>query len=296
MHTPPLPGRFGLKREVEMKVLIAGCGDVGTALGLQLVRRGHTVWGLRRRVDLLPPEILPIALDLVHDPLPGRIPSVDRVVYAAAADQGTEDAYRAAYVDGPGRLLDFMEAAETPRPDRFLFVSSTAVYGSTGGEWVDEDSPCHPDGFRGSTVLEGERRVWSSPIPGVVLRLGGIYGPGRTRMLDLVRSGRARCPHGPPVWTNRIHRDDCAGALAHLLEHPRPEPLYLGVDHEPTPLCDLYRELAEMLGVPAPGIDPEPSRDRSNKRVSSLRLRESGYQFRFPTFREGYRQLLEAEP
>jgi len=278
-----------------MNILIAGCGDVGTVLGQELARKGHSVWGLRRRAERLPPELRPLALDLTKDDLEGRIPPVDRVVYAAAADAGTEAAYRAAYVVGPQRLLDFLEESARSRVDRFIFVSSTAVYGTAGGDWVDEDSPCHPDGFRGTTVLEGEGRVRSSSLPGVVLRLGGIYGPGRTRMLDLVRSGQARCPAGEPVWTNRIHRDDCAGALAHLLEHPNPDPLYLGVDHEPTALCDLYRELAQMLGAPEPGIDPQPARDRSNKRVSSRRLRESGYRFRFPTFREGYRNLLAGE-
>ncbi len=276
-----------------MRVLIAGCGYVGTELGRELASLGHTVWGLRRSPGVLPAGIRPVAADLLRDDLAPLLPAVDRVVYAVAADGPREEAYEAAYVTGPRRLLSaLLDRGEGV--ERVIFVSSTAVYGDAGGDWVDEATPCHPENFRGSTVLRGEETVLEGPFPGVVLRLGGIYGPGRTRLLDLVRDGRARCPGDGPIWSNRIHRDDCAGALVHLLGLPRPESTYLGVDDEPTPLCQVYRELAEMLGAPAPPTDPGLSRDRSNKRCANGRLRDSGYRFRFPTFREGYRSMMEA--
>jgi nucleoside-diphosphate-sugar epimerase len=282
-----------VEEETPLKVLIAGCGYVGTALGLELAAQGNTVWGLRRSAGKLPPPIRPVTANLLEDPLEEVLPQVDRVVYAVAADGPREEAYRKAYVEAPRRLLAALMARGDP-VERFIFVSSTAVYGDAGGGWVDETTPCVPENFRGSTVLEGEETVLASTVPGLVLRLGGIYGPGRTRLLDRVREGEARCPGDGPIWSNRIHRDDCAGALAHLLHLQEPHPVYLGVDDAPTPLCQVYRELAVMLEAPEPQVDPASSRDRSNKRCSNRRLRESGYRFRFPTFVEGYRHLMES--
>jgi nucleoside-diphosphate-sugar epimerase len=110
-----------------------------------------------------------------------------------------------------------------------------------------------------------------------------------------VRGGRAVCR--PGAWSNRIHLDDCAGVLRHLLLLPEPEPLYLGVDREPAELCEIQRWLADRLGVAPPVSAAEVGggggRRRSNKRCSSDRLAASGYRFRFPTYREGLGALLE---
>jgi nucleoside-diphosphate-sugar epimerase len=125
-----------------------------------------------------------------------------------------------------------------------------------------------------------------------VLRLAGIYGPGRTRLIDQVRSGTARCPEGQSPWSNRVHRDDAAGMIAHLLALGTPRPTYLGVDDEPAPLCDVYRFVAELLQVPPPASGPVAARERSNKRCSNRWIRESGYRCRYPTYREGYRAMI----
>lgn len=274
-----------------MRVLIAGCGYVGTELGLRLARVGHEVWGLRRNAGGLPPPIRPISADLLGPALVSRLPSVDRVVYAAAADTGAEDAYRVAYVDGVRNLVAALGEARAP-VDRFVFVSSTAVYGGRGGEWADEGTTPAPADFRGRMVLEGERRVEAGPFAPVVLRLGGIYGPGRGRLIERVRAGEARCSGGDPVWSNRIHQGDAAGAVAHLLTLDSPEAVYLGVDDEPSPICDVYRYVAELIGAPPPPEGTEARAPGSNKRCSNARLKSAGYRFEFPTYREGYRAVL----
>ncbi len=279
-----------------MKVLIAGCGYVGSKLGLLLRQDGHRVWGLRRDPSTLPGEIEPVTADLLADDLVDRLPPADRIVYAASADGRDPAAYRRVYVDGVANLLDALQRADGPPVERWVFVSSTAVYADAGGDWVDEESPTEPENFRGTTVLEGERLVLESPLPSTILRLGGIYGPGRTRLLEMVREGRARCPANGPIWSNRIHRDDAARALRHLLELSDPAPIYLGVDEEPTPICQVYRELARMLDAPEPTVDPELSRSRSNKRCSSRLLRASAFSFRYPSFREGYQAMIDARP
>jgi len=275
-------------------ILIAGCGDVGCRLGLRLVGEGHTVWGLRRRPEALPAELRPLAADL-SDPetLRDLPPALDVVVYTTAADGHADEAYRRAYVTGVDHLLNVLEARPDP-PKRFLFASSTGVYGQTDGSWVDESSPVEPRSFTGRRVLEGEERCRAGTIPSVSLRLGGIYGPGRTRLIERVASGAATCPAGEPVFTNRIHSDDAAGALAHLTALADPEPVYLGVDAEPADLCEVSRFLARRLGVAPPETVPrDPSYRRGgSKRCSSRRLQSSGFSFRYPTYREGYAALI----
>jgi nucleoside-diphosphate-sugar epimerase len=279
------------------RVLIVGCGYVGTALGQELAARGDLVWGIRRNPELLPPSIQPIQADILQtDALPGLLPDApDVVVYAASAGGFSDHEYRAAYVDGVRSLLRALVRMGA-QPERLLFTSSTGVYGRSDGAWVDEDTPPEPAAFNGSRVLEGEHLVLDGPFRGVVLRIGGIYGPGRTALLDRIRSGQAVCPP-EPVWSNRIHRDDCAGALLHLLDHPDPASIYIGVDREPADICTVMTWLADRLGVPRPGrVEGAGGTSRgSNKQCSSDRLVESGYQFRYPGYREGFEAVLAEE-
>lgn len=280
------------------RILIAGCGDVGTALGRVLAAGGAEVFGLRRRTAALPAPLRPVTADLTDPRTLSALPErIDQVVYTAAADGRTEEAYRRAYLDGPRHLLEALDDRRVA-VQRFVYCSSTAVYGQTTGEWVDESSATTPPTFAGQILLAGERTVLEAGIPAIVVRLAGIYGPGRTRLVDQVRSGRATCPDGPPVWTNRIHRDDCVGALRHLLALPGAAGIWLAVDDEPAPLCTVLDWLADRLGVPPPRQVPKRSppeaRGDTNKRCRNTKLTASGYRCRFPSFREGYAALLAA--
>lgn len=278
------------------RVLIAGCGDVGNRLGRRLLKAGQEVWGLRRNVARLAPGLRPVAADLA-DPasLAALPPDLTLVAYAAAADGRSEGDYQRAYVEGLGNLLAALDE-QGQRPRRVLFTSSTGVYGQDDGSWVDETSPIEPASFTGRAMLDAERVLEESAFPGTVVRLGGIYGPGRTRLVDQVRRGEAVCPEGAPLYTNRIHSDDAAGILAHLLAMEDPEPVYLGVDGDPADLCEVLTFLAEELGVPPPRQGPN-SRRAGSKRCSNRRILGAGYRFSYPGFREGYRALLaSAEP
>jgi nucleoside-diphosphate-sugar epimerase len=221
---------------------------------------------------------------------------LDVLVYAAAADRGDDAAYRAAYVDGlRNAIAALARRAEAPR--RVFFTSSTAVYAQRSGEWVDETSPTEPTQFRGMRMLEAERELLASGMPATVLRLGGIYGPGRTRLVERVRSGRAWIHPGPPRYTNRIHRDDAVGALCHLaalaLAGEPLAPIYLAVDDEPADEAVVLRWLADRLGVSLPPPPPgQGEGSEPNRRCRNARLRAAGYRFRHPTFREGYAALL----
>jgi nucleoside-diphosphate-sugar epimerase len=280
-------------------ILIAGCGYVGIALGARLAAEGHAVWGLRRSAEGLLPSIRPVVADLtVPATLRHLPPGLDVIFYTAAPNSADEAAYQAIYVDGLRHLLEALER-QRQSPRRVFFTSSTAVYAQSTGEWVDETSPAEARHFSGSRLLEGERLLGHGPFPATVLRLGGIYGPGRTRLIERVRRGLAACQDAPPAYTNRIHRDDCAGALRHLMLLPRPDPLYLGVDHEPADQCIVLRWLAAELGAPPPGLETPPAsatrRHGTNKRCCNAKLVASGYMFRYPTFRDGYGPLLAAD-
>jgi nucleoside-diphosphate-sugar epimerase len=178
-----------------------------------------------------------------------------------------------------------------------IFTSSTGVYAQDGGEWVDESSPAEPRHFSGRRMLEGERLLRGSRFESTVVRLAGIYGPGRCRLIERVRSGQASIPPSA-VYANRIHRDDCAAVLHHLMRLERAAPLYVAADEEPAETAEVLRWLAARLRVPEPPIDREAGATRygrsSNKRVRSTGLRTSVYRFLFPTFREGYGAIIDA--
>ena len=139
-----------------------------------------------------------------------------------------------------------------------------------------------------------------SPIPATVVRFAGIYGPGRGWLIERARSG-ASCSDDPPKYTNRIHRDDCAGVLAHLVglavDREWLDDRYIGVDDEPAAECEVLDWLAARLGAPPPRRTPAgaPAARGSGKRCSNARLRGTGYRFRYPSFRDGYAAVLAGE-
>nr|WP_298249534.1 SDR family oxidoreductase [uncultured Halomonas sp.] len=276
--------------------LILGCGDIGTALGRRLQAQGQRVIGARRRAESLEGTGLEaVAADLADPASLAGLPDADILVYVASADRFDEDAYRAAYPEGLAAILAEFAAREKP-PRHVFFVSSTSVYAQCDGESVDEASPTEPTGFSGRLMCEAERALSDHSLPGSVVRFSGIYGPGRDRLIRQVGEGRI-APPSPAMYTNRIHRDDCAGVLAHLIDRvladKAVEALYLATDCEPAPLHDVMAWLAKQLKVEATDIIQSPLRRRASKLCSNARLLESGYVFRYPSFREGYAQVLK---
>lgn len=277
------------------RLLIAGCGDVGTRLGLQLAGQGLHVFGLRRHPEALPAPLQPVAGDLASDACPAAWPEgpLDYLVYTAAATSHDEPGYRLAYVDGLRRVLGWL-ALHDQRPRRLLFVSSSGVYGQQQGEWVDERSPTEPAGFSGQVLLEAEALALGSGLPASVVRLAGLYGPGRRWLLDQVRQGH-RVPAEPPQYGNRIHADDAAGLLAFLLQEDAcGTPLdacYLGVDDDPAPLHEVVDWLRQRLGVTAEG-EQRVSRRPGSKRCSNARARALGWVPAYPSYREGYGAMI----
>ena len=244
--------------------------------------------GLRRR-GRLPEPLQTVHADLTD---PGSLRAVtadpDLLLYLPSPDSRDEVAYRRVFIDGLRTLLEALSG--TPR--RVVFVSSTAVYGDLDGDWGDEETPAHPQRFNGRILFEAERWVSALATRSVILRLGGIYGPGREALVRRVRSGTP-CREGG--WSNRIHAVDAARALVHLATLADPAPCYLGVDHEPTTDCTVLRWLARHLGLPEPPVDTAAAAgDPKRKRLRNRRLCATGFTFSYPSFREGYAQLTDA--
>jgi nucleoside-diphosphate-sugar epimerase len=240
----------------------------------------------------MPEGVEPIACDLAHvDRLVALLPpKLDGVCFTAGADGPSERLYRAVYVDGLRNLIEAL-SARTHADLRLIVASSTAVYAQDAGEWVDESSPAVPTRMQGKVMLECERIAMMAPFRTSVVRLGGIYGPGRSRLIEQVRAGLLR-PSAAPHYTNRIHRDDAAGFFCHLLSLENPCSLYLGVDDDPADLALVVRWLAAVLDVPVPQSDPDASPVTTGKRCRNRELRTSGYRLLYPSFREGYARML----
>jgi len=276
-------------------ILIAGCGGIGCELGLELISQGHTVFGLRRETSELPDGIKPIEADLANslDNIPKNL---DYIVYSASAGKYKDIAYYQAYVAGVKNVL---EAVKNQAIKRFFFVSSTSVFGQSEGEVVTEESPTAEATFSTKRLLEGEELVNQSKFNSTVLRFGGIYGPGRNHLINLVLEGKAHCIEG--VFSNRIHSSDCVGMLSHLIDLSEQDSklidsLYIGVDNQPTLSCEVYEWLAEQLSVSdIEHSDPtEHSRSmRSNKQLSNAKIRKTGYELKYPSYQDGYSEIIE---
>ena len=283
-----------------MRVLIVGCGYVGLPLGAELVKQGHEVFGLRRspgaEAELRSAGIKPLAGDITKAdsliPLPA---SYDWVVNCVSASGGGAEEYREVYLQSSRNLIEWLGAAP---PKKFVYTSSTSVYGQNDGSLVKESSPTEPAVETGKILVETERvlleAVRARRFPAVILRLAGIYGPDRGYWFKQYLKNEARIEGNGARLLNMIHRDDVAGAIIAALTSGRPGEVYNVVDDEPVSQLHFFQWLSGPLGKELPPSVPEDpvavrKRGVTNKKISNRRLKmELGYQFKYPTFRQGY--------
>jgi nucleoside-diphosphate-sugar epimerase len=289
-----------------MRVLIVGCGYVGLPLGAALAAVGNEVFGLRRAAwggaEAEWAGIEPLAGDITRpEDLAGLPTGYDWVVNCVSSAAGGAEGYRSLYVRGTLNLLEWL-AARPPR--KFVYTSSTAVYGQNDGSVVDESAPTEPLAETARVLVEAEKvlaeAVRQRGFPAVIMRLGGIYGPGRGYWFKAYLSGEARIEDGGGRVLNMIHRDDVVGALIAALEKGRPGGIYNGVDDEPVTQLGFFQWLSGALGGAMPPAAPEApgtprKRGSTNKRVSNRKLKtELGYAFKYATFRQGYEAEIGA--
>jgi nucleoside-diphosphate-sugar epimerase len=288
-----------------MRVLIVGIGFVGLPLGAELARRGHDVSGLRRDKSaasaLQAAGIKPLFADITQPANLATLPrEFDWVVNCVAS--GGED-YRRIYLDGMRNLIECLAPTGEPgRRDagapRFVYTSSTSVYGQNDGSLVDEKSPTEPGAETARVLLEAENELLTAAhrknFPAMILRVAGIYGPGRGHWFAQFLAGEARLEGDGARILNMIHRDDVIGSVIAALERGRGGEIYNAADDEPVSQLNFFSWLAAILGKPMPGSATENAgaprkRGITNKKISNQKLKtELGYRFKYPTFRDGY--------
>lgn len=282
---------------MSLHILLVGCGDLGTEVARLLISSNHQVTGVRRseqtdhRFKCIQADVTnPDTLHAIHDLSP------DIILYCVAASGQTDAQYKAAYVDGLRHILKAQ--AHNVKLKHVFFVSSTRVYGQEGSALLDDDTRAIPADFGGERLLEAEQLLNAMPFPTTVLRLSGIYGPGRLRMITL-----AQAPHAWPQensWTNRIHRDDAALFIHYLISQlalnapiTKMHNTYIVTDSTPVSQFEVINWLAQHLKIDS--RCPQQTRDIiKGKRLSNQRMLASGFQLRYPNYQLGYATLLSA--
>ena len=267
------------------QILIAGCGYVGQATGDLFHAAGWAVEGWThsaKSAATLSAKPYPVyRVDIADQAqIQARAGAFDAVIHCASSSGGGVEAYRQIYLNGARNLLIRFSGSQ------ILFTGSTSVYAQCDGSWVTEESETKPARQEGGILLETEDLVLGDG--GIVARLGGIYGPGRSALLTKFLSGTAMIDPENDRFINQVHRDDIAGALFLLLNRPsRAREIYNVVDDQPILQSECYRWLAERMNRPVPPIGKakgQPKRGASNKRVSNAKLRRLGWVPQYRTF------------
>jgi nucleoside-diphosphate-sugar epimerase len=290
-------------------IVILGCGYIGLELGRQLTEAGHDVVGVRRSDSgceaIEAAGFEPVQADLTDRAAVDALPDADWLVFAASSGGRGPDAARRIYVEALRAVIDSYGQRESP-PDRLVYTSSTGVYGDHDGEWVTESTPLDPTTDKTRVLVDAERvareRSHKYGIDGTVARFSGLYGPDRYRL--------ERYLEGPVTegYLNMVHREDAAGAVAYLLTADRArDQSVLVTDDEPAEKWAFADWLADECGRERPPKQTKQERltDESlsaagrrriltSKRCSNGYLRELGYSLRYPTFREGYRAVVDS--
>lgn len=269
--------------------LLVGCGDIGNTLACQLPAE-YQCTGLRRNIDHLGDGIEGLSADYCNEAslqqaLAGR--TFDFAVITLTPSSYSEGGYRDSYIAGVNALINSLSVSRS-----VFFVSSSSVYAEDAGAIVNEESTVDAKGFSGRIMAEAEALLMASHLPVCTVRFSGIYGPGRQRLISRIRD---RNFSNAVTFTNRIHRDDCAGVLAHLMQlqsnsHDL-QPCYLASDNLPVLNTEVEQWMCERLGISYSSAENTTAAP-SGKRCSNQRLRESGYEFIHSDFKSGYQPML----
>jgi nucleoside-diphosphate-sugar epimerase len=273
-----------------MNVLVVGLGYVGSPLAAELARLGHEVLGLRRREAPEPAGVRVLQGDATAPDTWARVPSeFEQVVVLLSAGERNEAAYERTYLKGARAIR-----ARFPRA-RLVWVSSTAVYADDGAGVVTDDTQANASAGTPAVLLAAEGAVRTGPH--LIVRPSGIYGPGRTTLLERLRREELGQDERD-TWTNRIHQEDLVRCLTFCIERPELSGTLLASDSEPAQLGSMQDwVLARLGGVPAVATaaargsraNAEPRRSR---RIQPTRLTGLGFSWQYPSYREGYAALL----
>ncbi len=284
------------------KHLFIGFGDIASRCAEKLIASGESVTGIARTKKTHPEGMVLWQGDINSKQIQERIAAADfqNVVITLTPDGRNASAYRESYLKNVLSLLNIWR--QHSPPGRIIFVSSTRVYGQQQGEWVDEKTNPSPIDEQGEIILACEKALLESANNAIVVRFSGIYGPGRDFLIRQVKQGNMGSEH----YTNRIHVQDCVGVLLMLMQPPIHQTwpkIILASDSSPVKSSIIRRWLAEQLNIPLVETKTndekktatENAQSRAgNKRCNNALLQELGYQFCYPSYQEGYLELLNS--
>ncbi len=275
-----------------LRKLVIGCGYLGQRVARRWLAQGDSVVALTRsqaHAQLFEVSgIEPVIGDVTQPASLAGLPEVDTLLYAVGLDRNSGQSQRDVYVGGLDNVLGRMAG----RVRRLLYVSSTGVYGQNDGQWVDESSECQPESESGRVCLDAENLLRDKVPDSNILRLAGIYGPGRiVARVESLRAGLV-VEGNPEAWLNLIHVVDAVATVLSCERRGSPGSTYLVCDDHPSRRREYYSLLASMTGAPRPRFEP-PSSAGLNKRCSNRRLHEElQVVLRFPRMNIGLPQAL----
>jgi nucleoside-diphosphate-sugar epimerase len=282
------------------KILIIGCGDLGTAIATRLFEAGHELTGVRRSSQLLPHGMRTIQADVTQENTLAALENLNPniIIYCVSAGGASDAQYQASYVQGLKNVL----ATQTNNValQHVFFVSSTRVYGQITNELLDENTPAMPADFGGERLLEAENALVEFVLKNKKLackptsmRLSGIYGTDRLYLVNMAKDF-AKWPQ-ENHYSNRIHRDDAASFIEFLTEKVAKnqvvEDCYIVTDDLPTPQYEVLTWLANQQKNDTSHIKVPPA--QGGKRLSNKRLRDTGFALQYPNYQVGYSEILQ---
>ena len=259
-----------------MPALVIGCGYLGERVACEWLRSHDDVWALTRSTvnaeRLASIGLRPVVGDVLDSDSLRKLPRAETVLYAVGFDRTGSASKRSVYVDGLSNVLQQVRAS----CERFLYVSSTSVYGQDSGELVDESSPTTPTEENGRICCDAEAVVRQLKEDAIILRLAGIYGPGRLlARVEQLRRGE-RLAGNPEAWLNLIHVDDAARTVLAAETRGVLGATYLVCDDQPLHRREYYAALTEKVSAPRPQFEElaadAPERRRLNKRCVNRRV------------------------
>jgi nucleoside-diphosphate-sugar epimerase len=275
--------------------LILGCGYLGRHVAALWREQGHRVIAATRNAQHLPKDVEPIVCDVLDPASLRALPQVDTVLYAIGFDRTSGATMRAVYVDGLANVFEHL-----PAPERFIYISSSSVYGQTDGGWVDESAPTAPVEESGRIVLDAEAVLRAKLPSAIILRFAGIYGPGRLLRRQTIEKGEPIVGDADK-WLNLIHVEDGAAAALAAEQRGQPGRIYNVCDDHPVRRRYFYAALATALGAPAPHFSPLPPgegpgvrvlppHEKAHRRINNRRMKgELSVALRYPDYDQGLR-------
>lgn len=222
-----------------------------------------------------------------------ELPKLDYVIISLTPDEFNLAAYQKTYVQG---LQNILQALDLSVLQKLFWVSSTGVYGQCDDEWVTEDSVTEPNRFSGKTLLAAEQLLQPLADKACIVRFSGIYNSRSFRLLESLKAGKLSHNIAKDYYTNRIHEADCARVLAHLLKLSAQEGqlshCYLASDDMPVKYTDVVMWLSEQAGLPLSDTKNDRQREIGSKRCDNQRLKLTGFEFSYPSFKEGLKPLI----